>query len=93
MRISFVSLAALSSPGYGPWTISLAVYLYIVAFEVNIRYWLPSVSRGVVPGLAKCAPVLAAVKQRALDGGCGPALAGGRRERPGERIAGWLGRA
>jgi hypothetical protein len=36
-----------------------------------IRIWLPSVSRGVIPGL-DCAPVLAVVKQTALDDGCGP---------------------
>jgi hypothetical protein len=36
--------------------------------------WLPSVSRGRRSRLGGCAPVLAAVKQSALDRGCGPAL-------------------
>jgi hypothetical protein len=36
--------------------------------------WHPSRSRGPVPRLRECSPVLAAVKQSALDRGCGPAL-------------------
>jgi hypothetical protein len=39
----------------------------------NARSWLPSVSRGWLFPACQCAPVLAVVKQRALDGGCGPA--------------------
>lgn len=31
-----VLLAALSSSGYGQWTVSRAVYLYIAALEVNV---------------------------------------------------------
>jgi hypothetical protein len=34
---------------------------------------LPSMSRGWLFPACECAPVLAAVKQTALDGGCGPA--------------------
>jgi hypothetical protein len=37
------------------------------------RTWLPSVSSGWLFPACQCAPVLAAVKQGALDGGCGPA--------------------
>jgi hypothetical protein len=36
------------------------------------RIWLPSVSREARSRLFECAPALAAVKQRALDRGCGP---------------------
>ncbi len=53
--------------------------------------WLPSVSRGALLPAFEFAPGLAAVKQTALDSGCGPALAGGWRERRGERIAGLAG--
>ena len=51
------------------------------------------VKRGVIPRLCECAPVLAAVKQSALDGGCGPALAGGGGNGAGNGSAGLLVRA
>jgi len=43
----------------------------------DARIWLPSVSRGWLFPPRKCAPVLAVVKQTALDDGCGPAWTGG----------------
>jgi hypothetical protein len=43
----------------------------------GVRFWLPSVSRGWLFPPRKCAPVLAVVKQTALDDGCGPAWTGG----------------
>ena len=43
----------------------------------KVRFWLPSVSRGWLFPPRKCAPVLAVVKQTALDDGCGPAWTGG----------------
>src|SRR5207249_9855798 len=62
---------------------------------VNILIWLPSVSRGGRSRLCECAPVLAAVKQSALDRGCGPALAGRGGDGPKNgsacrgRVGGW----
>ena len=53
--------------------------------------WLPSVSRGRRCPPCECAPGLAAVKQRALDGGCGPALAGGGGNGAGNGSGGLLG--
>jgi len=41
----------------------------------------------------ECAPVLAAVKQKALDRGCGPALAGGGGSGAENGSPGWLARA
>ena len=50
-------------------------------------------SRELLFPARECAPVLAAVKQSALDGGCGPALAGGGGNGAGNGSAGLLVRA
>ena len=65
MRFCYDHVAIARERENGHWGDALA------ALRHNARSWLPSVSRGVIPGLDSV-PRLAVVKQSALDDGCGP---------------------